>query len=108
MKRLEVEKMIGPVVVGFDETDKIFKLGTIRSRDMAGRTCIVEWFDGCESIIKEMNLFGAFRHRLKPQVNQCVIASDDNENIFRLGKIIEVLPGSQTVTIRFSEEITNR
>ena len=100
--RIEYEKtLVNQTVVGLNNDKKVFMLGTISDRVGYGHTYIVQWHDETESQQEEEHLFRSITKPMQHRLNGFVLATDNEQYIYKPGRIITISDDRQTLTVRF-------
>ncbi|CAF3780229.1 unnamed protein product [Rotaria sordida] len=107
-RRIKFEiSLLDKVIVGFNPKEKVFMLGTIIERVGYGHTYIIRWCDESESREEEEYLFGAFTRSIQHELNDSVLALDNDQYIYKLAKVISISDDKKTLTIRFTDPKEN-
>jgi hypothetical protein len=92
------------VVVGLNNDTQTYLLGTIKKRIKSGHDYLIRWCDETETQQTEEHLFGAFTRRNQHQLNDRVLAIDDEQYIYKPAKIIGHSNDWKMLTVRFTDE----
>jgi hypothetical protein len=76
-------------------------LGTIINRTASGHKHEIEWCDNRVSEQEEEYLFGAFNYIEHRKTNDYVLALDNNQNIYKPAKIINISDDRKILTVEF-------
>ncbi|CAF1582905.1 unnamed protein product [Rotaria magnacalcarata] len=100
--RIDFEKsLIGQVIVGLNQEEKKFMLGTVIDRVAHGHTYTIQWCDKNQSEQDEEYLYGAFTRSIRHQINDTVLAMDDNQCLYKLARVIHILRDKKKLIVRF-------
>ncbi|CAF2744821.1 unnamed protein product [Rotaria sp. Silwood2] len=106
--RIEKEKsLINQVIVGLNDEEKKFMLGTIKKRVGTGHRYLIEWCDTNKSKQSDEHLFGAFTQRNKHRINDYVLAIDDDDTIYKLAKVQSISNDGKNLKVQFINLNTN-
>ncbi|CAF4354296.1 unnamed protein product, partial [Adineta steineri] len=89
------------VIVGLNNDQKKFMLGTIIDRVESGHRYLIKWCDETESYQEEEHLFGTFSTHNEHQINYYVLAVDGDQYIYKPARIKKILNDKRTLNIRF-------
>ncbi|CAF3336880.1 unnamed protein product [Rotaria sp. Silwood1] len=99
--------LINRVIVGLNNEEKKFMLGTIKKRVGNGHQYSIEWCDENESEQSDEHLFGAFTQGDKHRIDDYVVAIDDNDAIYKLAKVQSISNDGKHLKVQFINLNTN-
>ena len=103
-RRIEFEqKLRGQAIVGLDEETQTYLLGTIIDRIASGHKYLIRWCNGKENTQTEDHLFGTLIRRNRCDINDRVLALDDDQYIYKPATIIKRFDDEKTLTVRFAD-----
>lgn len=92
--------MIDRTIVGFNEIEKVFMLGTVLRREPLGHEYLIRWRDETESIQDEQHIFSAPDGCFLHQVKNYVLAVENTGLDYRPAKIIAI-SDDRNVTVHY-------
>ncbi len=103
-ERIKFEKTRpNQVIVGLNRKTQTYLLGIIIKRIESGHEYIIDWCDKTESNQSEEHLFGAFTRRNQHQINDRVLAFDNQQCIYKSAVVINHLNDGKMLTVRFTD-----
>jgi hypothetical protein len=101
--RFDKEKaMVGQDIVGFNEAQKAFMLGTVVERQPLGHEYLIRWHDDSEpSIQDEQHVFSAPNGCFMHQVDHYVLAIEKTGYNYRPAQIIAISDDKKMTTVRY-------
>ena len=99
--RIEIEtKLVGEPIVGLNRDENVFMLGTVRERIDNGQQYRIDWCNGKTGKQSDEHLFAPRDANIRYEPNQYVLALDNEETIYRLGRVLSVSDDQTRLTVR--------
>lgn len=103
-KRIQFEQNLrDQAIVGLNNHTKTYLLGTIIDRIESGHKYIIRWCNEQQDTQTEDHLFGTLMRRNLCQINDRVLALDDDQYIYLPATIIDQSKDGKTLTVRFAD-----
>ncbi|CAF3863314.1 unnamed protein product, partial [Adineta steineri] len=88
--------------VGLNPCTNTFMLGTIKKRVGNGHEYLIDWWNGCKNEQKDEFLFpGVFTQPDNHQVNNIVLAFDENDSLYKPAKIHSISNDRKNLQVKF-------